>query len=31
MKCETAFKNSDHLYFVHCNTENCDLLKKLGL
>jgi hypothetical protein len=30
-KCEKAFRNCDRRYFVHCNTENCNLLKDLGL
>jgi hypothetical protein len=31
IKCETAFNNSNHKYFIHCNTSNCRLLKDLGL
>jgi len=30
-KCTKAFMKFDHKYFVHCNTNNCKLLKDLGI
>jgi hypothetical protein len=30
-KCTKAFMKGDKSAFVHCNTDNCKLLKDLGL
>ena len=30
-KCTKAFLKFNHTYFIHCNTENCKLLKDLGI
>jgi hypothetical protein len=30
-KCTKAFMKGNKLFFVHCNTSNCKLLKDMGL
>lgn len=30
-KCSKAFMNGNRLHFIHCNTDNCKLLRDLGL